>query len=98
MDDEELDNVIVLNDEDGNEVHFEFLDLVELDGEEYVILLPTDSEEEEPGEVVILQVEDTDSDEEESYVSVEDEEVLNKVFEMFKEKFKDEFDFVDDGE
>ncbi|MCI9275155.1 MAG: DUF1292 domain-containing protein [Clostridia bacterium] len=98
MDDEELDNVIVLNDEDGNEVNFEFLDLVELDGEEYVILLPTDSEEEEPGEVVILQVEDTDSDEEESYVSVEDEEVLNKVFEMFKEKFKDEFDFVDDGE
>ena len=47
---------------------------------------------------MILQVEDTDSDEEESYVSVEDEEVLNKVFEMFKEKFKDEFDFVDDGE
>ena len=98
MDEEELDNIILLNDEDGNEVNFEFLDLVELDGEEYVILLPTDSEEEEPGEVVILQVEDTDSDEEESYVSVEDEEVLNKVFEMFKEKFKDEFDFVDDGE
>lgn len=96
MDEEELDNVIVLNDEDGNEVNFEFLDLVELDGEEYVILLPTDSEDEEPGEVVILQVEDTDSDEEESYVSVEDEEVLNKVFEIFKEKFKDEFDFVEE--
>ncbi len=96
MDEEELDNIIVLNDEDGNEVNFEFLDLVELDGEEYVILLPTDESEDEPGEVVILQVEDTDSDEEESYVSVEDEEVLNKVFEMFKEKFKDEFDFIDE--
>lgn len=96
MDGEELDNMIVLNDEDGNEVNFEFLDLVELDGEEYVILLPTDEVEDEPGEVVILKVEDTDSDEEESYVSVEDEEVLNKVFEMFKEKFKDEFDFVDE--
>ena len=99
MDEEELDNVIVLNDEDGNEVNFEFLDLVELDGEEYVILLPTDEVEDEPGEVVILKVEDTDSEDEESYVSVEDEEVLNKVFEMFKEKFKDEFDFIDeDGE
>ena len=87
--DEELDNVIVLNDEDGNEVSFEFLDLVELDGEEYVILLPTDEDENEPGEVVILQVEDTESEDEESYISVEDEEVLNKVFEMFKEKFKD---------
>lgn len=93
---EELDNVIILNDENGEEVKFEFLDLVELDGEEYVILLPTDEAEDEPGEVVILQVEDTDSEEEESYISVEDEEILNKVFEMFKEKFKDEFDFIDE--
>ena len=29
IEDEELDNVIVLNDEDGNEVKFEFLDLIE---------------------------------------------------------------------
>lgn len=95
---EELDNIIVLNDENGEEVKFEFLDLVELDGEEYVVLLPADEaeNEEEAGEVVILKVEDTDSEEEESYVSVDDEEVLNKVFEMFKEKFKDEFNFVDE--
>ena len=92
---EELDNIIVLNDEDGKEVEFEFLDLIEYNSEEYVILLPTD-EEEDSEEVVILKVEDTDSDEEESYVSVDDEEVLNKVFEIFKEKFKDEFDFVDE--
>ena len=91
---EELDNIIVLNDEEGNEVQFEFLDLIELDGEEYVILLPV--EDEETGEVVILKVEDTDSEEEESYVSVEDEEILQKVFEMFKEKFKDEFNFIDE--
>ena len=39
MEDEELDNIIVLNDENGNEVKFEFLDLVELDDEEYVVLL-----------------------------------------------------------
>ncbi len=94
--DEELDNIIVLNDEEGNEVKFEFLDLVELDGEEYVVLLPADEEDEEEGEVVILKVEDTDSEEEESYVSVDDEDTLNKVFEMFKEKFKDEFNFVDE--
>ena len=95
--DEELDNIIVLNDEDGKEVQFEFLDLVELDSEEYVVLLPIAEEgEEDEGEVVILKVEDTDSEDEESYVSVDDEEVLSKVFEMFKEKFKDEFNFVDD--
>lgn len=95
---EELDNVVVLNDEDGNEVKFEFLDLVELDDEEYVVLLPIlEDGEEDEGEVVILKLEDTDEEtEEESYVGVEDEEILNKVFEIFKEKFKDEFDFVDE--
>ena len=94
---EDLDNIVILNDEDGNEVKFEFLDLVELDDEEYVILLPViDDGVEEEGEVVILKVEDTDEDsEEESYVSVEVEEILNKVFEIFKERFKDDFDFVD---
>ncbi len=93
---EELDNILVLNDEEGNEVEFEFLDLIEYDGEEYVVLLPVEEEEtEEPGEVVILKLEDTESDEEESYISVENEEVLNKVFEKFKEKFEDEFNFVD---
>ena len=93
---EELDNIIILNDEEGNEVEFEFLDLIEYDGEEYVVLLPMEESEEESGEVVILKVEDTESDEEESYVSVDDEETLNKVFEMFKEKFKDEFNFIDE--
>lgn len=92
----EEDNIIILNDEDGKEVKFEFLDLVELEDEEYVVLLPADEETDEPGEVVILKVETPDSDsEEESYVGVEDEEILNKVFQMFKDKFKDEFDFVD---
>ena len=86
---EELDNIVILNDEDGNEVKFEFLDLVELDDEEYVVLLPVTVEgEEEEGEVVILKVEDNDDED-------SDEEILNKVFEIFKEKFKDDFDFVD---
>ena len=93
---EELDNIVVLNDEEGKEVKFEFLDLVELDNEEYVVLLPVVEEgEEDDGEVVILKLEDTDNEEEESYVSVDDDEILNKVFEIFKEKFKDDFDFVD---
>lgn len=98
MEDEELDNIIVLNDEQGNEVQFEFLDLVELDNEEYVVLLPvTDEGEEDEGEVVILKLEDTDEESEgESYVGVEDEEILNQVFSIFKEKYKDEFNFVDE--
>ena len=71
------------------------MDLIEYDGEEYVVLLPADLTEEADGEVVILKLEDTDDSEEEAYVSVEDEDVLNKVFEMFKERYKDEFNFID---
>ena len=95
---EDLDNIVILNDEDGNEVKFEFLDLIDFEDEEYIVLLPmTEEGEEEEGEVVILKVEDTDEDsEEESYVSVEDEDTLNKVFQIFKERFKDDFDFVDE--
>ena len=98
MENEELDNIIILNDENGNEVKFEFLDLVELDDEEYVVLLPVSDEgEEDEGEVVILKLEDTDEEsEEESYVGVEDEEILNKVFAIFKEKYNAEFNFVDE--
>ena len=96
MEGEELDNIITLNDENGEEINFEFLDLIEYEGEEYVVLLPVEEDDdEEAGEVVILKLEDTESEEEESYVSVDDEEVLNKVFEIFKEKFSDEFNFVD---
>ena len=94
---EELDdNIVVLTDENGEEVKFEFLDLIELDEKQYVVLLPVE-ETDEAGEVVILQIEDTDDEnaEEESYISVDDEETLNKVFSIFKDKFKDEFDFVD---
>lgn len=93
---EEIDNIITLNDEEGKEVKFEFVDLIEYENEEYVILIPAEEDEsEEPGEVVILKVEG-ETEEEETYVSVDNEETLNKVFDIFKEKYKDEFDFVDD--
>lgn len=89
---EEMDNIIVMHDEEGNEESFEYLDAIEYQGKEYVILVPADESEE--GEVVILEVEVID-EETESYNSVEDPAVLKAVFELFKEKYKDEFEFVD---
>ena len=97
MEENEETTLMLLNDEDGNEVPFEFLDLIEYESEQYAILLPVEGDEEEDeGEVVILKIEDTDEDDMETYVSVDDEEILNKVFEIFKEKFKDEFNFLED--
>lgn len=89
------DNIIVLNDESGAEVSFEFLDLIEYEGEEYVVLLPTNVDDDTEDEVVILRIEEGGNDEEEeNFVSVDDEKTLQKVFDIFKEKFKDEFNFI----
>ena len=88
----ELDNIITLKDEDGNDVEFEFLDLIEYDGTEYVVLLPME-ESDEAYEVVILKLEEGENEDEESYVGVEDQDVLNAVFAIFKDKFKDEINF-----
>ncbi len=90
----DFDNIIVLNDENGNEAEFEFLDLIAYEDEEYVVLLPVE-ESDEAGEVVILKLEETDNDAEESYVSIDDYDTLMAVFNIFKKKFKDEFNFVD---
>ena len=91
---EDESNLIILNDDEGNEVKFEFLDLIKYEEEDYVVLLPVPEDtSEDDNEVVILRLEPTESEDEESYVSVDDEATLTSVFEIFKEKFKDEFNF-----
>ena len=90
-----MENAIVLQDENGEDVAFEFLDYIELDGAEYVVLLPIEDEDEGQPEVVILQVGESDDDEIESYSSVDDETTLMHVFGIFKDRFKDIYDFVD---
>lgn len=91
-----MDNIITLNSESGK-VRFEFLDMVEYCGDEFVVLLPVDDLE-EIGEVVILKLDTIDEDAgEESYIGVDDEDTLQTVFNIFKSKFKDKFDFVDEG-
>ena len=84
-------NIVLFTDDHGNEIEFEFLDLLEYEGEQYAVLLPTD---EDADEVLIMRLV-PDEDGQETYVSIEDEDVMNAVFDIFKNKFKDEFNFVD---
>jgi len=95
MNNEEMDNIIRLTDETGKETEFEFLDLVEYGGEEYIILFPVEVAENDDGGILILQVTDTGDADNEEYISVTDETVLDNVFDIFKKKFKEEFDFSD---
>ena len=82
---EEEESILLLTDENGNEVAFEYLDCIEYEGKEYLVLM---SPEEESEEVVILEVEPVD-EENENYLAVEDEATLEAVFAIFKEKFSD---------
>ena len=88
---EEEDSIVVFTDEDGNDLSFEFLDSIEYEGKEYLCLLPV---EEGTNEIVILEVEPVD-EENENYLTVEDEDVLNAVYTIFKERYKDILEFED---
>lgn len=91
--DEERDDIVVLIGEDGEEAEFEHIDTIELNGNEYVVLLPVEEQEnEEVDEVVILKV-DHNEEGEDSFVTVDDEEELNSVFEEFKTRMEEEYDF-----
>ncbi len=91
--DEERDDIVVLVGEDGEEVEFEHIDTIEMNGNEYVVLLPVEEQEnEEVDEVVILKV-DHNEEGEDSFVTVDDEEELNNVFEEFKTRMEEEYDF-----
>ncbi len=88
---EEESSIITLTDENGNDVDFEYLDVVEYEGKEYLFLMPV---EEDSNEVLILEIEPVD-DETENYLAVEDEGVLNAVYGIFKERYKDILTFED---
>ena len=93
MEEEEMDNMITLLGENGEEVNFEFLDYVEYEGKAYVVLLPEEGAEDDDT-VIIMEAVEVEDDMEE-YHSIADQEVVDAVFEIFKEKNKDEFNFID---
>ena len=88
---EEETSILTLVDENGQDVDFEYLDCIEYQGKEYLVLVPA---EEEAFEIVILEVQPVD-EETENYIAVEDESVLDAVYGIFKERYKDVLDFAD---
>ena len=88
---EEEAAILTLTDENGVDTDFEYLDSVDYEGKEYLVLLPADVAE---TEIVILAVEPVD-EENENYLSVENESILNAVYGIFKERYKDILTFED---
>ena len=89
LQEEEQTNILTLTDENGEDMDFEYLDCIEYQGTEYLVLMPAD---EGSNEIVILAIEPVD-EENENYLSVSDEKILNGVYHIFKEKYKDVLTF-----
>ncbi len=89
---EKRDDIVILRDEDGNEVEFEYLDTITFKEEDYVVLFPLEDDEEEEAQVVILKL--VEDDQGMAFFPVESEDDLNQIFEIFKDQMEDLFDFV----
>ena len=86
---EEEASILTLTDENGQDVDFEYLDCIAYQDKEYLVLMPEGEDE-----IVIMEIEPVD-EENENYLAVEDEAVLDAVYGIFKEKFKDILTFED---
>jgi len=82
----EADEVVTLLDEEGTEHDFNVIDIIEVDGSEYAILLPVD---EENNEAIILKF-DKDEEGNELLVDIEDDEEWEKVSDAWEEMIADE--------
>ena len=86
---EEENSILTLTDENGQDVNFEYLDCLTYDGKEYLVLMPEGEDQ-----IVIMEIEPVD-EENENYLSVEDERILDGVYGIFKERYKDVLQFED---
>ena len=84
-------SILTLTDENGQDTDFEYLDCIEYEGDEYLILCPAESEQ---TEIVILKIEPVD-EENENYLAVDDEATLDAVYAIFKDRYKDVLEFED---
>ncbi len=91
MNEEEIEDVVVMTDDEGNEYLYDIAARIEKNENEYVVLVPQDEEDDE---VVILKSVLVD-DETEELVAEEDDAITDAVFEEFKQLFADEFNFTD---
>ena len=87
LNDEELDFTVRFKDSDGVYGEYEFLDIVLYKKEEYAVVAPIDAD----GYVDIFRIEATEK--EEKYHRITDDDILCEVFEIFRKKNEDEFDF-----
>ncbi len=95
LNNEELENIIELVDEEtGENIPFEHLDTIEMDGQTYFVLTDYFEEPTEESDVYIMTIV-VDESGEETLEIVEDQGTVMKVFNEFRERTEGEFEFLD---
>lgn len=87
--------LVDLYDDEGNKQTVEHLDTVQIDGQDYVICIPYKEEEDDEADEVFILKMVTREDGTYELAYEEDLEILDKVYEEFKERNADLFDFED---
>lgn len=85
--DEENDNFITLTDDNGEDVSFEVLDVINYKEREFAVLLPFEDTDDE---VVILEIIPSEDEESDEFISVDDDALIEEVFAIFLERSEDE--------
>ena len=85
----DTDDVFTLTDEDGTEQQFSLLGSCELEGTEYLALVPMDENSEE---YVILKLE-TDENGEDILVTIDDDDEFDRVADIFEDELFSEIDY-----
>lgn len=86
---EDMERTVVLHDDEGNSMAFNILDIVDYQEKHYAVLAMRDDYFD--GGLDIVQVEY--AEDEEIYSPVDDMATMQAVFAIFKDKFKDVFQF-----
>ena len=75
-------------DEEGNVINFELFDIVEVDEQEYALLLPTESEEGEDDDIVLMKL--TKDGEDYLFETIDNDEEFEKVAKYIESLEEDE--------
>ena len=81
------DSFITLTDENGNEVDFLLLDVINYEGADYMVLMPLTDEDGEEDEEELFFLRADRTEEGEVYSSIEDEALLNAIADAYEKEF-----------
>lgn len=90
MSEEYGNDFVTIIDDEGNEFELELLDTIDYNGESFAAFLPTDMDEDDPdyGLIILSVVNDENGDE--LFESIDDDDKLQQVYEMFMTVFEAE--------